>query len=140
MAERTGEGGANLVKLSDSGLVPKDPGQDVRGLDVYDNGGDQIGEVADLYVDEEHHTVRFLDVKARGFLGIGERDFLIPVEAVLEVDNEKLVDHSRQKVIDSPPFDTSVVPQADYQRDIYDHYGYGARRPDVTPGAWPGGV
>ena len=141
MAERTGEGGANLVKLSDSGLVLENPEHDVRGLDVHDKGGEQIGEVADLYVDEDRRGVRFLDVKAGGFLGIGEKDFLIPVEAVLEADDEKVVvDQTRQKVIDSPPLDTGVVAQADYQRDIYDHYGYGAKRPDATPGAWPGGV
>ncbi len=140
MTERTGEE-ANLVKLSDSELVLEDPDQDIRGLDVYDSSGEQIGSVADLYVEEEQHRIRFLDVQAGGFLGLGEKNFLIPVEAVLTVDGEKVtVDHSRQKVVDSPPFDASVVPQASYQRDIYDYYGYDSRRPDVGPGAWPGGV
>jgi sporulation protein YlmC with PRC-barrel domain len=140
MTERTSEE-VNLVKLSDSDLVLADPEQDVRGLEVYDNNSDQIGSVADLYVDEEHHRVRFLDVRAGGFLGIGEKNFLIPVQAVLEVEEGNLtVDQSRQKVLDSPPFDTSVVPQGSYQRDIYDYYGYTPPRPDASPGAWPGGV
>lgn len=73
-------------------------------------------------------------------MGIGEKNFSIPVEAVLEVDEAKVtVDQGRQKVVDSPPFDTSVVPQGSYQRDIYD-YGYSPGRPDAEPGAWPGGV
>lgn len=140
MTERTSRE-ADLVKLSDSEYVLRDPGQDIRNLDVYDSSGEPVGSVADLYVDEEQHKVRFLDVRAGGFLGLGEKNFLIPAEAVLSVDEEKVtVDHSRQKVVDSPPFDASVVPEADYQRDIYDYYGYGSGRPDAGPGAWPGGV
>lgn len=140
MTERTGKE-VNLVKLSDSDLVLENPEQDIRGLDVDDSSGEPFGRVADLYVDGKQHRVRFLDVRAGGFLGIGEKNFLIPVEAVLTVDGEKVtVDQSRQKVVDSPPFDASVVPQASYQRDIYDYYGRGPGRPDAGPGAWPGGV
>lgn len=133
---------ASLVKLSDSELVLESPEQDVRNRDVCDKGGEEIGSVADLFVDEEHHRVRFLEVRAGGFLGLGEKSFLIPVEAVIEVDEEKVrVDQSRQEVVESPPFDTSVVPRATYQRDIYDYYGYTpSSRPDAGPGAWPGGL
>lgn len=132
---------SGLVKLSESELILKDNTQDVYGYDVFDEEGEQIGSVEDLYVDEEERKVRFLDVAAGGFLGIGEKHFLIPVEAVTEVsDNSLKVDHSREKVVDSPPFDTSVVPQASYQRDIYDYYGYSPGRLDAEPGAWPGGV
>ena len=94
---RTPSTGPVLVRLSDSGLVLEDLAQDVRGLDVYDEDGDQIGTVEDIYADAQERKVRFLDVGAGGFLGLGERRFLIPVEAVSEVreDGVVVVDQKR---------------------------------------------
>ncbi len=136
MTERTGTN-LSLVKLSDSEFVLEDRTQDIRGLDVYDSNGDEIGSVEDLYVDEEERKVRFLDVGAGGFLGIGEKHFLIPVEAVAKVyDDGITVDQSREKVSGSPPFDTDVVPRPSYQREVYDYYGY----TDPHRGPYPGGA
>jgi sporulation protein YlmC with PRC-barrel domain len=116
-----------LVRLSESGLALEDLTQDVRGLDVYDEDGDQIGTVQDLYADAEERKVRFLDVSAGGILGfLGERRFLIPVEAVSEVreDGVVVVDQKRRKVAESPLFDADVVPQPPYQDELYEYYGY----------------
>ena len=123
---RTRSTGPVLVRLSDSGLVLEDLTQDVRGLDVYDEDGDQIGTVEDLYADTEERKVRFLDVAAGGFLGLGEKRFLIPVEAVSEVreDGVVVVDQKRRKVAESPLFDADVVPQPLYQHELYKYYGY----------------
>ena len=54
----------------------------MRGLDVYDIQDEQIGSVADLYVDREVRLASYLVVSAGGFLGIGKKHFLIPVEEV----------------------------------------------------------
>src|SRR5918999_917875 len=72
----------NLVKLSGSDFHLEEPRQDIRGFDVYDRNGDKVGTVGDFYIDREAHVTRFLDVKAGGFLGIGKRHFLLPVEEV----------------------------------------------------------
>ena len=127
MTERsTRSTGPVLVRLSDSGLVLENLTQDVRGLDVYDEDGDQIGTVDDLYADAEERKVRFLAVAAGGLLGLGEKRFLIPVEAVSEVLREDVVvvDQKRQKVAESPLFDADVVPQPPYQDELYKYYGY----------------
>jgi uncharacterized protein YrrD len=126
-----------LVRLSDSGLVLEDRTQEVRSLDVYDRDGDQIGRVEDLYADAEMGKVRFLEVSAGAFLGLGGKRFLVPVEAVGEVrEDGVVVDQSRGKVADSPPFDAGVVPQPPYQREVYEYYGY----PTVVRGPYPGGA
>jgi hypothetical protein len=68
-----------------------------------------------------------LDVAAGGFLGLGEKRFLIPVEAVSEVRQDGgvvVVDQKRRKVAESPLFDADVVPQPAYQDELYDYYGY----------------
>ncbi len=140
MTDRT-DTGSGLVRLSDSEFVLEDETQDIRGLDVHDTNGQVIGSVEGLYVDEEERKVRFLDVGAGGLLGLGEKNFLIPVEAVKEVNEDGVVvDQSREKVTTSPPFDTNVVLQAPYQRDIYDYYGYARSGGRTYPGAWPGGL
>ena len=118
--------GPVLVRLSDSGLALEDLAQDVRGLDVYDEDGDQIGTVEDLYADAEEGKVRFLEVSAGGLLGLGEKRFLVPVEAVSEVlrEDRVVVAQKRQRVADSPLFDADVVPQPAYQDELYKYYGY----------------
>lgn len=140
MTNRT-DTGFGLARLSDTQFILEDQTQDIRGLDVYDSGGEEIGTVEHLYVDEEEREVRFLDVRADGFLGLGEKNFLIPIEDVREINKDGVVvDQSRDKVAGSPPLDTSVVPQPPYQRDIYDYYGYSRRGGSADPGAWPGGI
>src|SRR5215204_4526218 len=121
----------NLVKLSESeDLLLEEPWQDIRGLDVMDVNGEQIGSVEDLYLDAREEGLvrapRFLDVSAGGFLGIGKKHFLIPVEEVSRDMSEDRVrvNQSKDKVVGSPEFDTGEAPQLDLQRALYAYYGY----------------
>jgi hypothetical protein len=116
----------NLVKLGGSDFDLEEPRQDIRGFDVCDLDGDKIGTVEDYYIDREAHVTRFLDVKAGGFLGIGRKHFLVPVEEVTHNVSEEdrvTVNHDRDKVLNSPDFDTSCVPDLSFQRAVYSHYG-----------------
>jgi len=123
---RTRGAGPGLFRLSESGLALEDLTQDVRGLGVHDEDGERIGAVKDLYADTEERKVRFLDVGAGGFVGLGQKHFLVPVEAVSEVreDGVVVVAQKRQRVADSPPFEADVVPQPPYQDELYEYYGY----------------
>ncbi len=103
--------GHELVRLSDSNLRLEEPEQDIRGLDVYARDGDHIGSVEDLYVDTEERKVRFPEVGAGGFLGIGEKRFMIPVEAVADVGKDGVtIEHGREKVTGSPPSTPTWCP------------------------------
>jgi sporulation protein YlmC with PRC-barrel domain len=123
--------GIGLARLGDSDLVLEDPEQDVRGNEVYDPKGQRIGNVDDLYIDEEKRGVRFLEVVDGGFLGIlgiGEKRFLVPVEAVTEVARGMVtVEPGRTEKVDGPaPFDTKVVhPPAGDRRYGYDPPPFG---------------
>jgi sporulation protein YlmC with PRC-barrel domain len=116
----------NLVKMSDSHFRLEEPWQDIRDLDVYDINGEQIGTVEDLYVDRDSRLPRFLDVSAGGFLGMGKKHFLIPVEeASREVGEDRVtVTQNRDKVVDSPDFDPDEVPELDLQRAVRAYYGH----------------
>ncbi len=115
----------NLVQLSESDLRLEERWQDIRELEVYDIGGEQVGRVEDLYVERDSRLPRFLDVSAGGFLGMGKKHFLVPVEEVSrEVSEERVtINQDRDKVIDSPEFDPDEVPEVDFQQAIYAYYG-----------------
>jgi sporulation protein YlmC with PRC-barrel domain len=116
----------NIFKLSESDYELEGPRQDILGFEVYDNNGEQIGSVEDFYIDRETHVARFLDVSAGGFLKIGKKHFLIPVEEFTRDVSEEdrvTVNQDRDKVLGSPDFDPDKVPDLGFQRTIYDYYG-----------------
>ncbi len=115
----------NLAKLSELELPLEEPWQDIRGLDVYDITGEQVGSAEDLYVDREVRLPSFLIVSAGGFLGVGKKHFLVPVEGVSrDVGEERVtITVSKDKVLNSPEFDPDVgVPAPDLQRAIDAYY------------------
>ncbi len=77
--------GIGLVRLGDSDFVPENPEDDLRGKAVYDAEGQRMGSVDDLYIDGQEREVRFLEVGAGGFLGMGEKNYLVPDEAATQV-------------------------------------------------------
>ncbi len=123
MADHADESGPSrvpiLVRMSDSGFGVKSRESDIRRLGVFNRSGEQIGDVEDFYVDTQEREVRFLEVGAGGFMGLGEKRFLIPVEAVTNFrEGGVTVGECREKISESPPFDTKIIPLHAYERDI----------------------
>jgi hypothetical protein len=84
--------------------------------------------VSDLYIDRHEREVRFLEVGAGGFLRIGEKNYLVPVEAVTEVAEARVtIEPGRTEKMAGPaPFDTKVVPPpTGDRRDDYASPPYG---------------
>lgn len=118
---------SNLAKLSELDVPLEESWQDIRDLDVYDVADEQIGSVADLYVDREARRPRYLVVSAGGLLGVGKKTFLVPVEEVSrDVGEERVtVTVPKEKVLNSPEFDPAVgVPNANVQRALDAYYGH----------------
>ena len=110
---RPTQAGIGLVRMGESSFVPANLEDDLRGKDVYDPEGQRLGSVEDLYVDRKEREVRFLEVGAGGFLGIGEKHFLVPVEAV------------------APPPAAEERRAEDYASPPYGDIGRTTDRPDV---------
>jgi sporulation protein YlmC with PRC-barrel domain len=122
----SGEQQPNLVKLSEEELHLDEPWQDIRGLDVYDVDGEQIGSVEELYVERDSRLPRFLVVGAGGFLGLGKKHFLVPVEEVSRDmgEGERVtLNRDREKVVGSPNFEADEAPRSDVQRAVLAYYG-----------------
>jgi sporulation protein YlmC with PRC-barrel domain len=114
-----------LIKLRDSDLPRDATAKALLDGDVYDRDGEKIGTVKDLYIDTEDEDVRFLEVGAGGFMGLGEKHFMVPMEAVTDMSGGGVrIGQSRQKVEGSPELDTKGVPEDAYQQEVYDYYGY----------------
>jgi sporulation protein YlmC with PRC-barrel domain len=112
--------GIGLVRLGDSDFLCANPEDDVRGKADYDAQGQRVGGVEDLYIDRKEREVRFLEVGAGGFLGIGEKRYLVPVEEVVEVAEDRVtIESGRTEKVDGPAsFNTKVAPPcADEPRD-----------------------
>jgi sporulation protein YlmC with PRC-barrel domain len=108
-----------LVKMSDSGFGVQSRESDIRRLGVFNRNGEQIGRVEDFYVDTQEREVRFLEVGAGGFMGLGEKRFLIPVEAVTNFrEGGVTVGESGEKISESPTLDTKIIPLVAHERDI----------------------
>ena len=114
-----------LIKLRDSDLPRDATAKALLDGDVCDRDGKKLGTVKDLYVDTEDGVVRFLDVGVGGFLGLGEKHFMMPMEAVTDTSGGGVtIEQSREKVEGSPELDIKGVPEDAYQQEVYDYYGY----------------
>ena len=139
------QAGIGLVRIGDSDFVPANLEDDVRGKDVYDPEGRRAGSVEDLYIDRQEREVRFLEVGSGGFLGIGEKRFLVPVESVVKVaESWVAIEPGRTEKVEGPaPFDTKVAPApAAYDHRAEDYasppYGDTGRTVDRLDMGWPG--
>lgn len=115
-----------LVKLVDSSIVLDDPADDLRGRKVIDSGGEEIGSVSALFVDQGEQKVRFLEISAGGFLGMGKRHFLLPVDAVTRVQGDEVhISKSHTDVTGAPPYDPDLhtATDRDFLQPVYGHYG-----------------
>ncbi len=115
-----------LVRLSETNLTVADPAADVRGRRAVDNGGQEMGKVDDLLIDDQEKKVRFLRVGSGGFLGMGKEHFLVPVEAVSSVDRERVtIDRGRAQLSGVPGYDPALSYDDAYYSDVYGWWGYG---------------
>ncbi len=87
----TATNSSRLLKLGETDLTIRSPLEDVRGRMVIDQSGDEIGHVDALLIDDQERKVRFLRIASGGILGVGEQRFLVPVDAVLGMDDNQLV-------------------------------------------------
>jgi len=91
------------------------------GIEAVD---DSIGHVEDLLFDEQSWQVRFLAIATRNWLP-GKR-VLIPPQWIDEMnwaDRTARVHVTRAAIKESPPYDPANPPKADYEANLYRHYG-----------------
>jgi PRC-barrel domain len=118
----------NLVRLARH-QHPAPPDQELRKKGVFDSGSRHIGQVENLYVEEDSRRLRFVDVVTSGFLGLGRKHCLVPVEAISDQAPDSITLEVDQRTLESESapafFNPQLVPDERLQRATREHYGYG---------------
>ena len=99
------------------------------GAKVINGDGKDLGKVEDLVIDSRDDRVAYAILSFGGFMGMGDKNFAIPFEALgFDVDNKVAVlniDQDRLK--NAPGFDKDKWPDMTDQTwasQIHSHYGY----------------
>lgn len=84
-----------------------------------------IGDVEDVYFDDQSWTVRYLVVDTGGWLS-GRQVLLSPhaIERLDAVGQRVVTRLSRRQVEESPPVDTAKPVSRQYESDLLGYYGY----------------
>ncbi len=103
---------------------------------VYDNRGDKIGKVDDLFIDEADRE-EYIGVKM-GFLG--RKSTLIPMDLVRVNQENRTIEVSETKshVKGAPSFDDDEDITAEYERRIRDHFGLQSKDASTSRGSYAG--
>jgi hypothetical protein len=101
-------------------------------IDSYIQARDgDIGHVEDFLIDDSDWTVRYMIVDTRNWWP-GKKVLISPqwVESVSWHDSKVYVDLTREKIKNSPEYDSDYLPDRDYEERLYNHYD--------RPGYWSG--
>ena len=101
----------------------------LAGDAIYNAEGEHLGELKEIMLDLNTGQVAYAVLSFGGFLGMGDKLFAVPWEA-LSVDTERqyiVLDVSKERLEDAPGFDKDnwpETPDREFIAEIYSHYGY----------------
>jgi hypothetical protein len=106
---------------------PRPPHQELRQKRVLDSGVSDIGQVENLYVDEDMN-LQYVDVATSGFLGFGKKHHLVPLEAIADEGPGSITLNVDQQTVEGAPTlaNPHAAPDEDIQRAARLHCGLGA--------------
>ncbi len=101
----------------------------ILGDKVVNRAGEDLGKIEELMLDLDKGRVAYAVLSFGGFLGMGDKHFALPFEA-LKLDSEQecfILDVAKEKLKNAPGFDKNNPPKtADrtWGAEIYKYYGY----------------
>jgi hypothetical protein len=103
----------------------------VIGDKVVNTEGEQLGTIRDLVIDLDDAQIAYAVLSFGGFLGLGDKLFAIPLEALTfgAEEHTAVLDVDREVLRNAPGFDKDNWPdnaqyEAGWLLDIYEYYGY----------------
>lgn len=102
----------------------------ITGNKVHNPAGEELGKVEDLMIDLTSGEVTYAVVSFGGVLGIGNKLFAVPLQA-LKTDTENhefVLDESKDRLENAPGFDKDNWPDAadsKWQNEVRSYYGRG---------------
>jgi len=107
-AERKAE---RVVNKADDKVSP-DLGRASKliGTDVIDAKGEKLGDIKDIVLDRRRGDVAYAVVGFGGTLGVGDKYFAIPWQALKPREDKLVLNVDREKLKDAPGFDKDNWP------------------------------
>lgn len=98
------------------------------GNDVYNQQDEDLGDVKELMLDMRTGKVTYAVLSFGGFLGMGEKLFAVPWEALtLDTENKRFtLDVSKDRLESAPGFDSDNWPNmadSEWASGIHSYYG-----------------
>lgn len=127
--------------------VRRGPGPHLMGADtlignnVYNKHSDNLGDIKEIMLDMRSGRVSYAVLSFGGFMGVGEKLFAVPWDALsLDTANKRFVlDVDKERLDGAPGFDKQHWPDmADetWEKGIHAYYGT-TPHSDGLRGAWP---
>ena len=96
---------------------------EMRGAPVYDNAGEKIGKVEEIFYDQQTRIPEWIGI-GTGFFGT--KRVLVPVSGAQVTDDGLMVPYSKDQVKDSPDIDEEEIsPQCEADLEAYYYGGTG---------------
>lgn len=101
----------------------------INGTPVENTSGEALGKIEELMIDLNNGRVNYAVLSFGGFLGVGNKLFALPFEALrFDSVNEKVIlDVDKEVLENAPGFDKDNWPDTTEHAwlvDVYDYYGY----------------
>jgi sporulation protein YlmC with PRC-barrel domain len=103
--------------------------KNVLGNRVKNQAGEDLGKVEDLIIDAGSSRVPYLIVSFGGFLGVGDKLFQVPLNALTldTVSKEFILSMDKERLKNAPAFDKDKYPDMTDQKwgsGVYKFYGH----------------
>src|SRR4051812_10354718 len=109
---------------------------DARGRTVYSSDGEKIGEIEDIFADDQTGQIVWVGL-GTGLLGA--KRVVVPVQGLGDQGQDYTVPYTKDQVKDSPDIDDDEISQQT-ERELYAHYGLGNSKEQSDPGLHEGGA
>jgi sporulation protein YlmC with PRC-barrel domain len=100
----------------------------LEGNEVINQAGEDLGKVETFMIDPEEGRVAYAVLSFGGFLGMGDKLFAVPMQALTLVPDQHkfLINESKERLENAPGFDKNNWPDMSdtvWGRGVYDYYG-----------------
>jgi len=101
----------------------------ITGEDVRNENGEDLGRIEDIMIDVDSGRIVYAVLSFGGFLGIGDKYFAIPWEAlkISSDGKEFIIDIPKEKLENAPGFDKDnwpTSPDKQFVNNIYSYFGH----------------
>lgn len=112
-----------------SEYVPVLSASTIIGDQVVNPQGEDLGKLEEIMLDLDTGQVAYAVLSFGGFLGMGDKLFAIPWEAMMvDEEHERLIlDIDKETLKNAPGFDKDNWPmttESDWLVGVYEYYGY----------------